>query len=148
MSTLERAIEIAARAHAGQVDKGGQPYILHPIRVMLSVKSESERIAAVLHDVVEDSEITLDDLRSEGFSDEIVEAVDVLTEREGETKMDKAVRASKNSIAKAVKLADLADNMNQSRISQLTEKDRNRLQEYEAARDFLLSHNGRSADGS
>jgi guanosine-3',5'-bis(diphosphate) 3'-pyrophosphohydrolase len=68
MATLEKAIEIAARAHTGQVDKAGQPYILHPIQVMLRVQGEDARIAAVLHDVVEDSEVTIDDLR--GGTDE------------------------------------------------------------------------------
>ena len=140
MSTLERAVEIAARAHSRQLDKSGQPYILHPLRVMLAVENEAERIAAVLHDVVEDSDITLEDLRREGFSEEVVEAVDVLTERDGESRMDKAVRAAENPIAKIVKLADLTDNMELARISKPAEKDRNRLQEYEAAREFLLSH--------
>src|SRR5687768_11464006 len=70
MSTLERAIEIAARAHVGQVDKGGQPYILHPIRLMLKVKTVSEQMAAVLHDVVEDTSVTFEVLAAEGFPDE------------------------------------------------------------------------------
>ena len=76
MATLEKAIEIAARAHAGQVDKAGQPYILHPIRVMLRMGSEAERITGVLHDVIEDSDVTLEDLRDEGFDAAILEALD------------------------------------------------------------------------
>ena len=76
MATLEKAIAIAARAHAGQVDKAGQPYILHSIRVMLRMGSEAERITGVLHDVIEDSDVTLEDLRDEGFDAAILEALD------------------------------------------------------------------------
>ena len=79
MGNLERAIEIAASAHRGQTDKGGQPYILHPIRVMLRMNTAEERIAAVLHDVVEDSEWTFDALTEEGFSPAVVEALRALT---------------------------------------------------------------------
>ena len=79
MATLERALEIAAAAHAGQQDKAGQPYILHPIRVMLSVSTLDEQIAAVLHDTVEDTSVTLEDLADAGFSGDIVTAVQALT---------------------------------------------------------------------
>jgi GTP diphosphokinase / guanosine-3',5'-bis(diphosphate) 3'-diphosphatase len=93
MSTLERAIAIASGAHAGQVDKAGQPYILHPLRVMLRIASEAERIAEVLHDVMEDSGVTLELLRAEGFSSEIISAVDALTRRKGESRLEAAYRA-------------------------------------------------------
>jgi len=82
---LNKAIEIANRTHAGQVDKGGAPYILHPLRVMLSRENELERICAVLHDAVEDSDITFDDLRKEGFSEEVITILDCLTKRDGES---------------------------------------------------------------
>jgi|SRR5580765_1996249 len=139
MSTLERAIEIAARAHAGQVDKAGSPYILHPIRLMLVVKTPHERMAAVLHDVVEDTEVTLEDLRAEGFPDEVVIAIDALTKRTGETRLDAAARAAKNKVAIRVKLADVSDNMDMSRIPDPTEKDFVRLREYEQVKQLLLS---------
>jgi GTP diphosphokinase / guanosine-3',5'-bis(diphosphate) 3'-diphosphatase len=139
MSTLERAIEIAARSHAGQMDKGGEPYILHPMRVMLGVRTLPERMAAALHDVVEDTPVTLDDLRAEGFAPEVVDAVDCLTKREGEKRMDAAARAKRNPIARAVKLSDLADNMDKTRIANPTERDAARLKEYEAVRAFLLA---------
>src|SRR6056297_3333643 len=84
MSTLERAIEIAAAGHAGQTDKAGQPYILHPLRVMLSVSSDEERMAAVLHDVLEDTRWTAAALRQEGFSEVVIEAVIALTKTGGE----------------------------------------------------------------
>jgi guanosine-3',5'-bis(diphosphate) 3'-pyrophosphohydrolase len=138
MATLEKAIEIAARAHTGQVDKAGQPYILHPIQVMLRVQGEDARIAAVLHDVVEDSEVTIDDLRVEGFSSVVLEAVAALTKQKGETRIEAAFRASENEIARIVKLADNAENMDLSRIPNPTEKDHRRMKEYEKVREILL----------
>ena len=141
MTTLERAISIAAEAHAGQVDKAGQPYILHPLRVMLSVNTEEERITAVLHDVVEDTSVTLEQLASEGFSGEVLAAVEALTKNAGENRMEAASRAVKNRIARTVKIADNAENMDLSRIASPTEKDLARLKEYERVRAFLLDEN-------
>lgn len=139
MATLERAIELAASAHAGQVDKAGQPYILHPLRVMLRVSTTHERMAAVLHDVVEDTKVvTLERLRSEGFPDEVVRAVDALTKREGETRLEAAARAAAHPIARVVKLADNAENMDLSRIAEPTDKDRERVEEYGKVRAILL----------
>lgn len=139
MSTLERAIAIAAEGHAGQLDKAGQPYILHPIRVMLRVSGANERIAAILHDVVEDTPVTLDQLTNEGFAKEVVDAVDALTKRPGENRIDAAKRAAANSIARVVKLADNAENMDLSRISNPTQKDYDRLEEYKRVREILLA---------
>lgn len=138
MATLEQAIEIAARAHAGQVDKAGQPYVLHPLRVMLAVHTVHERMAAVLHDVVEDTAVTLADLQDAGFPSEVTAAVDVLTKRTGETRLAAANRAVADPIARAVKLADVKDNMDLSRIASPTEKDFARLKEYEQVRRVLL----------
>lgn len=141
MSTLERAIAIAATAHSGQVDKAGQPYILHPLRVMLALSHEDERIAAILHDVVEDTNIDIQDLQNEGFSATVIDAVCALTKRPGETRMEAATRAAQNPIARRVKLADNADNMDLSRITNPTEADFARLEEYRKVRSFLLSYN-------
>lgn len=141
MSTLERAIEIAAAAHAGQVDKAGQPYILHPIRVMLRVSGDHERMAAVLHDVVEDTSVSLERIIEEGFPPEVVAAVQALTKQSGESRLQAAVRAAANPIAKVVKLADNAENMDLSRIPNPDEKDRARLREYEQVRALLLAPN-------
>lgn len=140
MPTLERAIEIAARAHAGQVDKAGQPYILHPLRVMLAVKLHDERIAAVLHDVVEDTTVTIEQLRSEGFSAAVLDAVLALTKTKGEGRLSAATRAAQNAIARAVKLADVADNMDLRRIAEPSERDFARIEEYKQVRALLLSH--------
>lgn len=139
MSTLERAIEIAAAAHAGQVDKAGQPYILHPLRVMLRVGGEHERMAAVLHDVVEDTAVTLGQLAAEGFAAPVLAAVEALTKRAGESRLDAAARAAADPVARVVKLADNAENMDLGRIAQPTEHDHARLREYEQVRALLLA---------
>lgn len=139
MATLERAIQIAAAAHAGQTDKAGESYILHPLRVMLRVRTEAERIAAVLHDVVEDSPVTLEGLAAEGFSRSVIDAVEALTKRPGETRLDAAARAARNAVARQVKLADNAENMDISRIEKPTEKDYARLEEYKQVRALLLA---------
>ena len=133
MATLERAVEIAAQAHAGQKDKAGDPYLLHPLRMMLRMHSAEARMAAVLHDVVEDSEWTLDSLRAEGFPEEVVEAVDCLTHREGESYESFVKRVKVNDIARQVKLVDLEDNMNLKRLNEITSKDLARLEKYHRA---------------
>jgi (p)ppGpp synthase/HD superfamily hydrolase len=143
--SLERAIAIALTAHAGQTDKAGTPYILHPLRVMLAQTSEAARIAAVLHDVVEDGEDwTLERLRAEGFSPEVVEAVDHLTKRESEKDDYPAFvkRAAANPIARQVKLADLNDNLDVTRLLTVSDKDRERLNRYLQARSELLGNLG------
>jgi len=133
MSTLERAIAIAAQAHAGQTDKAGAPYILHPLRMMLTLETEAERIVAVLHDVVEDTPVTLDDLRAERFTDEILAALESVTKRDGEDYEAFVLRAGQNPIGRRVKLADLRDNSDISRIPAPTEKDYGRLEKYRRA---------------
>jgi GTP diphosphokinase / guanosine-3',5'-bis(diphosphate) 3'-diphosphatase len=112
MSTLERAIEIAARAHAGQFDPAGEPYILHPLRMMLTLNSPDSRIAAVLHDVVEKSDDwTLERLRLEGFSADVLEVVKALTKKPGETFESLVERAGRNKIGRLVKVADIQDHL-------------------------------------
>lgn len=145
MATLEKAIGIAAMAHSGQTDKAGEPYILHPIRVMLRMTTDEERIVAVLHDVIEDSEWSISNLRSEGFSQAVVDAVEALTKRNGESRISAAERAAAHPIAMVVKLADNAENMDLSRIAKPTERDYARLKEYEEVRSILLAgHKQRS----
>lgn len=139
MSSIERAIEIASSAHAGQRDKAGQPYIFHPLRVMLRVSGEHEQIAAVLHDVVEDTSLTMEDLAREGFAPEVLRAVAALTKLPGETRMAAAARAAADPIARQVKLADNAENLDLSRIAQPTEEDYARCREYEQVRALLLA---------
>lgn len=141
-ATLERAIEIAARAHAGQFDKGGAPYILHPLRVMLRVPPGAAQIVAVLHDVVEDSggQVTFDSLAREGFAPEVIEALRSVTKIEGEAYADFVARAACNDIGRVVKLADLLENSDLSRIAEPTPKDLARLEKYRAAIAWLQAN--------
>lgn len=134
---LNKAIAIAAKAHDGQVDKGGNPYILHPLRVMMNCESEATKICAVLHDVIEDTNITFEDLKSQGFSDEIVTPLDCLTKREGESYDDFISRILLNETACRVKLADLIDNMDLTRIQNLSKEDKERIQKYKLAADRI-----------
>ncbi|MBF0425608.1 MAG: HD domain-containing protein [Magnetococcales bacterium] len=134
---LELAIAVAAAAHQGQKDKTGEPYILHPLRIMLSLTSETERVVAMLHDVVEDTAVTLGDLRRHGFSEEVIAAVDCLTHRPEESYEEYVVRAGGNPLARRVKLADLADNMELRRLPvNPLPKDWERMARYRRAWDY------------
>lgn len=130
MPTLEDAIALAVQAHRGQVDKVGQPYALHVLRVMFRLETEQERIVAVLHDVIEDTSYTPDDLHALGYSEEVLAALDCLTRRSTETYEQFIERAAANPLARRVKLADLEDNMDIRRLPAITEKDRERLDRY------------------
>lgn len=140
MANLERAIALAATAHAGQVDKAGAPYILHPLRVMLAVSGAETQIVAVLHDVIEDTTITFDFLRKEGFSEVVLVALEALTKRPGESRLAAAERAVVNPLARLVKIADVSDNMNLKRLPQPSEKDFQRLAEYQKVLALLQAH--------
>ena len=133
MAGLDKAIACAAAAHVGQKDKAGKPYILHPIRVMMQMKTETEQIIAILHDVLEDTDCTTKALKQQGFSSEIINAVLTLTRSDKDSYEDYINRIKKESITKRVKLADLSDNMNISRISSLRESDVERVLKYHRA---------------
>lgn len=134
-----KAIKLAVEAHADQLDKGGKPYILHPIRVSEAVDTIEQKIVAVLHDVVEDTDIELYDIYSE-FGTEIRNAVDAMTHRKGETNYDYMRRVAENEIAKVVKLADMRDNFSPSRMAALSRRDRERLTvKYTRHINFLLT---------
>jgi (p)ppGpp synthase/HD superfamily hydrolase len=137
---LQRAIEIAAEAHREQTDKAGAPYLLHPLRVMMSLETDEERIVGVLHDVVEDGPgWTFERLEEEGFSPTVLDALRLVTKRsedEGDSEVVYVAfvrRAKGNKIARRVKTADILDNLNASRLSALTEKDMRRMNRYLAA---------------
>jgi (p)ppGpp synthase/HD superfamily hydrolase len=132
MLLLERAIGIAVEAHRGQKDRYGAPYILHPLRVMARVEADTEKTVAILHDVVEDTKWTFADLRREGFTDEILEALDSVTKREGEAYEDFVRRSASNALGRRVKLADLEDNMDLRRFKSLGPEDLKRLEKYRA----------------
>ena len=133
MADLGEAILLAVKAHHGQTDRSGEPYILHPLRLMFRQNSTTARIAAVLHDVVEDTSVTFDQLQDAGFSEEILDAVALLTHDPKDSYEEYVARIKPNPIARAVKLADLEDNMRLERAAELTERDWLRLQRYHRA---------------
>ncbi len=143
----KKAIEIAFRAHEGQVDKDGWPYVLHPVHLAEQMNTEDECVVALLHDVVEDSDITFEELEKEGFTEVQLEALRLLTREKDEpglTKEEKdrryfeyVERIGKNPIAKAVKMADLTHNMDKTRLSEITEKDEKRYAKYKKALEML-----------
>lgn len=112
-----KAIRIAYRAHHGALDTSGIPYILHPVHLAEQMTDEYTTIAALLHDVVEDTYVTIEDLRSEGFPEEVLDAIRLLTHEDGVPYLDYVAAIKNNPIAKAVKLADLRHNMDQTRFS-------------------------------
>jgi (p)ppGpp synthase/HD superfamily hydrolase len=133
LELLEKAIAIAVDAHRGQKDRYDAPYILHPLRVMARVQSPVEKTVAILHDVVEDTDWTFQDLQEEGFPEEIVDALDCLTKREGEPYERLVKRSVLNALARRVKIADLEDNMDLRRFPRIAPKDAARLRKYLAA---------------
>ena len=142
---LERAISIAVEAHKGQIDKAGAPYILHPIRVMQSLETDHERIVGILHDVVEDGPgWTFERLEEEGFSPDVIEALRLVTKRPEDEGKDidaylRFVRRSlTNPVARRVKAADIRDNLDLTRLSEITPKDVARLTKYTVALRTLL----------
>lgn len=139
MNQLEKAIAIALRVHEGQTDRYGQPYILHPLFVMLQMESEAEMTAAVLHDVIEDSETTLADLRQEGFSGEVLEAVRLMTHDETDSYEAYVRKLKPNPMARKIKLADLRHNMDIRRMDRVRTADTERLERYRSAWESLTS---------
>jgi (p)ppGpp synthase/HD superfamily hydrolase len=136
---LEQAIEIALSAHRGQIDKGGMLYILHPLYVMSCVDEIDTKIVAVLHDVVEDTNITLEYL-SEHFSKTIVDAIGAITHRKGESNKEYWKRVKANPLALQVKLADIAHNSSEKRLAALSKEEQEYLRgKYKAAIEFLTS---------
>ena len=133
MSDLSTAVEIAAKAHRGQTRKNGSPYVLHPLRVMMRQDSEEAMIVGVLHDVVEDTDVTLADLEDAGFAPAVTEALGLLTHRDEVPYEDYVEAIAPNALARAVKLADLEDNMNLREIPEVTEKDLARAEKYPRA---------------
>jgi len=137
---LDRALKIAVAAHEGQKDKGGQPYILHPIRIMMQMDTEAKRVAAILHDVVEDSDIMFEDLEKEGIIGDPLRAVILLTKHPGQDYFEVIDCITQNDIARAVKIKDLEDNMQVWRLKNrrdLKPKDLERMQKYAKAWSIL-----------
>ncbi len=134
--TIEDAIQLAAKAHQGMSDKAGKPYIFHLLRVMMRLETEEEQIVAVLHDIVEDTDHTLEELRKLGYQKKIIEAIECLTKREEEKgdRYDRFIdRVIKNPLATRVKIADLEDNMNVQRLLKSEQEDLDRIGKYHRA---------------
>ncbi len=143
MSDIDRAVEIAVGAHKGQTDKHGQPYLLHPLRVMAMLGTPEGMMAGVLHDVVEDSDAwTIEALAAEGFPEAVVQAVDRLTRRAGEPYDDFIRRIQPDPLAVQVKLADLRDNMDVRRWRRVGDQDLERLSRYHRAWRTLAAQVG------
>lgn len=134
---LEKALDIAFRYHKGQYDKAGQPYILHPLRMMFALEDVKLKTIALLHDLLEDTSITIDELRNHGFTEDVLEAVITLTKTPNEAYDDFIVRISNNALARQVKIADLKDNMDLTRLKNITPIDLERLQKYHNSLIFL-----------
>lgn len=140
MTLIEKCIAFALEAHTGQTDRLGNPYILHPLHLMANVDSEEEQLTAILHDVVEDTDVTMDDLRALGLPESVLTAVALLTHDKENVSYDDYVKNLKsNPIARAVKLADLRHNMDIRRLPRVTEKDATRMDKYRRAWITLTS---------
>ena len=136
-SIVDLALSIARQAHEGQLDKAEVDYIEHPIYVASQVDTEEEKAVALLHDVIEDSPVSAEELLQAGLPETVVTAVQVLTKKKEQDYQTYLETVKKNPLARVVKLADLKHNSDLSRLSSITEKDRERLKKYKKAIDFL-----------
>ena len=137
---LERAIKLAKKYHEGQFDKGGHPYIEHPLRVMEGVESIEEKVLAVLHDVLEDCDVSREQLIKEGIPEYLVEKLEILCKGKNEKYFDYIDRIKADQLTINVKLSDLKDNMNLKRLKEVTDKDLKRLEKYKKAKEILESY--------
>ena len=133
----ELAFEIAKTAHAGQTDKAGLDYILHPLQVAAEVTTDEEKAVALLHDIIEDTDVTASELLAKGLPDNVVEAVEALTKKHNQNYAAYLAGVKKNRLATAVKLADLKHNSDLSRLEKITQKDRERAEKYRKAIEYL-----------
>lgn len=138
-ANLSDARSLAYEVHRGQVDKGGAPYYSHPDRVAKRCDTEDEKIVAYLHDTIEDTDVTPEILKERGFSKKIIDAILSVTKRDGESYEEFVARAKHNPIGRMVKIHDLEDNMDVSRLSELDDKAVERLRKYLKAYHFLKS---------
>jgi len=134
---VEKALEIAKEAHKGQLDKAGVDYIQHPLNVAAMVESPEEKAVALLHDVIEDTDISVEDLRTKGMPGDVVEAVFALTKLKDIDYFEYLNRVKDNPLARKVKLADLSHNSDISRIPNPREKDKERIKKYKLAIEYL-----------
>ena len=133
----KKAMKLCYEAHKDQVDKSGMPYVFHPFHVAEQMKDEATTIVALLHDVVEDTDYTLEDIAAEGFGKDILEAVSLMTHEDDVPYLDYVAKLKDNPIARAVKLADLAHNSDPSRLGEIDEETKQRLEKYKKAIELL-----------
>jgi len=133
MNIIEKSLEIALKAYAGQTDKAGTTYILHPLRLMSKMETDEEMSVALLHDVIEDSDITADDLLADGIPSTVVTAVQCLTKNKGENYEAFIIRVLENKLATKIKKVDIEDNINVLRLNSVGEKDLERIAKYHKA---------------
>lgn len=134
-----KALKLCFEAHKNQLDKTGLPYVFHPFHLAEQMKDENTTIVALLHDVVEDTEYTIEAIKSFGFNDEVIEAISLLTHDEKVPYLEYVLKLKSNPIAKAVKLADLMHNSDLSRLETITERDLKRTEKYKNAIQILES---------
>ncbi|OIH12235.1 guanosine-3',5'-bis(diphosphate) 3'-pyrophosphohydrolase [Acinetobacter baumannii] len=139
MHLLSKMIIFATQKHDGQKCKGGLPYILHPVAVMNNVSSIDAKIVAICHDLLEDTDTTVADLKQLGCSDEIILAIQALTKFKGEGRVEAAHRVSQNRLACEVKIADVSHNMDLSRLPEITDSVMKRHAQYQQVLDILLN---------
>lgn len=135
----KKAMKLCFKAHKDQVDKSGMPYVFHPFHVAEQMTDEVTTIVALLHDVVEDTDYTLEDIAAEGFGEDILKAVALMTHEDDIPYLDYVAKLKENPIARAVKLADLAHNSDLSRIGEIDEETKQRLEKYKKAKAILES---------
>lgn len=133
----KQAMQLCFHAHKEQVDKSGVPYVFHPIHLAEQMQDEDTTIVALLHDVVEDTDYTIDDLRSMGFSESVLEAIALMTHKKGVPYMEYVAKIKTNPIARAVKLADLAHNSDTTRLDSVDDKSIERIKKYTQAKELL-----------
>ncbi|MDV8273362.1 GTP pyrophosphokinase [Streptococcus pneumoniae] len=134
---IDIALAIAKKAHAGQVDKAGVDYIQHPLYVASQVNTEQEKAVALLHDVIEDSDITAADLFASGLSNDVVTVVQILTKKKGQSYQEYLGKVTSNNLARVVKFADLNHNSDLSRLKSVTNTDYERVKKYKNAIYYL-----------
>lgn len=131
------ALKLCFEAHKNQIDKSGMPYVFHPFHLAEQMTDEKTTVVALLHDVIEDTEYTLNDLKDKGFTDDVLSAIALMTHADGVPYMEYVALIKTNHIAKTVKLADLRHNSDMSRLDRVTACDRERVEKYKKAIELL-----------
>lgn len=137
----KKAIKLMFEKHKDQVDKSGMPYVFHPFHLAEQMDDEETTITALLHDIVEDTDTTFEDLRELGFSDNIINALKLMTHDKNIDYFEYVKNISKNPIARKVKIKDLEHNMDTSRLDEVTDKDLERVKKYKKCYKYLLNNN-------